>query len=61
MGGYTVIRWALISLVVAIISGMVAFTGIAVDLAVFAQFIFFLALALFAIFLVVGLAIGKPR
>jgi len=52
-------RWALFFCVVSVIAGMVGFTGILVAFASVAQFIFFLALALFAVFLVVTLAIGK--
>jgi uncharacterized membrane protein YtjA (UPF0391 family) len=54
-----VIRWAIICFGVSLLAGTVAFTHVAVGMAGFAQFVFFLALALFAIFLVVGLAIGK--
>jgi uncharacterized membrane protein YtjA (UPF0391 family) len=54
-GGGIMLRWALIFLVVAILSGVLGFAGVMVAAAGIAKLLFYLFLALFAISLVVGL------
>jgi len=49
------LRWALIFFVVSLIAGIFGFTGIAAGSAAIAKTLFFLALALFAVFLIGGL------
>ena len=53
------LRWALIFFVISMISGIFGFAGIAAGAAVIAKTLFFLALALFVIFLVAGLTVGR--
>lgn len=53
------LRWALIFFVVSILAGLFGFTGIAAGSAAIAKVLFFLSLALFAVFLIAGLSVGK--
>jgi uncharacterized membrane protein YtjA (UPF0391 family) len=53
------LRWALIFFVVSLIAGIFGFTGVAAGSAAIAKTLFFLALALFVIFLVAGLTVGR--
>ncbi len=53
------LRWALIFFVVSIIAGVFGFTGIAAGSAAIAKTLFFLAIALFAVFLIAGLTVGR--
>jgi len=52
-------RWALIFLVVAIIAGGLGFTGVAGAAMGMAKILFFVALALFVIFVIAAAAVGK--
>jgi uncharacterized membrane protein YtjA (UPF0391 family) len=52
-------RSALVFFAISVVAGILAFTGIIAGITALAQFVFFVALALFAIFLVVALALGK--
>jgi uncharacterized membrane protein YtjA (UPF0391 family) len=54
-GGGIMLRWALIFLVVAILSGVLGFAGVMVAAAGIAKLLFYLFLVLFAISLFVGL------
>ena len=53
------LRWALIFFIISIVAGVFGFTGIAVGSAAIAKTLFFLAIALFALFLVAGLTLGR--
>lgn len=53
------LRWALIFFVISIIAGLFGFTGIASGTAAIAKVLFFLAITLFAIFLIAAFTIGK--
>ena len=49
------LKWALIFLLISVVAGFLGFTGVAVGAAEIAKVLFFLFVALFLIFLVVGL------
>jgi len=49
------LKWALIFFIVAIIAGLFGFTDIATGAAMIAKWLFSLAVAVFAFFLVLGL------
>jgi uncharacterized membrane protein YtjA (UPF0391 family) len=53
------LKWALIFLVISIVAGLFGFTGIAAGAATIAKWLFFLALAVFVIFLILGLMAGE--
>ena len=53
------LRWALIFFVISIIAGVFGFTGVAAGSAAIAKTLFFVAIALFAVFLVAALTVGK--
>lgn len=53
------IKWAIIFLVISIVAGLFGFTGIAAGSAAIAKFLFFAALALFVIFLILGVTVFK--
>lgn len=53
------LRWALIFFVVSVVAGIFGFTGIAAGSAAIAKTLFFLAIALFVVFLIAGLTIGR--
>jgi uncharacterized membrane protein YtjA (UPF0391 family) len=53
------LKWALIFFVVAIVAGLLGFTGIAAGAATIAKWLFFLAVAVFVIFLIMGLIAGE--
>ena len=53
------LKWALIFFIISLVAGIFGFTGIAAGSAGIAQFLFFAALILFAIFLIGGLMVGK--
>ena len=54
------LRWALLFFIVAIIAGVLGFTGIAGVATDFARISFFLFLVVFVVSLVLGLVRGKP-
>jgi uncharacterized membrane protein YtjA (UPF0391 family) len=56
---HAMLKWAIIFLVISIIAGIFGFTGIAAGSAAIAKFLFFAALILFVIFLVLGVTIFK--
>lgn len=49
------LKWALIFFIVSVIAGVFGFTGIASGAAAIAKILFFVAVALFLLFLVLGL------
>jgi uncharacterized membrane protein YtjA (UPF0391 family) len=53
------LRWAIIFFVISVIAGIFGFTGVAAGSAAIAKTLFFLALALFVVFLVAGLTVGR--
>jgi uncharacterized membrane protein YtjA (UPF0391 family) len=53
------LRWALIFLVVAIIAAIFGFGGIASTAAGFAKILFYIALVIFLVMLIMGLAAGR--
>ncbi|WP_255989165.1 DUF1328 domain-containing protein [Chitinolyticbacter albus] len=53
------LKWALIFFIVSLIAGVFGFTGIASGAAAIAQVLFYIAIALFLIFLVLGLTVFK--
>ena len=52
-------KWALIFLVIGIVAGILGFGGVAGTAFGIAKFLFFIALALFVIFLVLAIVAGK--
>jgi uncharacterized membrane protein YtjA (UPF0391 family) len=59
------LRWAVIFLIVGLIAGLLGFTGIAGASIGIAKFLFFLFVAMFVVFLILGLtvfrAVSGPR
>ena len=53
------LRWALIFFLISIVAGILGFTGVAASSAAIAQTLFFVAIALFGVFLMMGLLTGK--
>jgi uncharacterized membrane protein YtjA (UPF0391 family) len=53
------LRWALIFFIIAIVAALFGFTGIAAGAATIAKVLFFVAVAIFLIFLVLGLMAGR--
>jgi uncharacterized membrane protein YtjA (UPF0391 family) len=53
------IKWAIVFAIISIIAGLFGFTGIAADSAAVAKILFFIALAIFVVLLVIGLFVGK--
>ena len=53
------LKWALIFFIIAIVAGVFGFTGIAAGAATIAKWLFFIAVAIFVIFLVLGLIAGE--
>jgi len=53
------IKWALVFLVVGLIAGVLGFTGIAGAAIGIAKLLFFIAIALFVIMLVLGITVFK--
>jgi uncharacterized membrane protein YtjA (UPF0391 family) len=53
------IKWALIFLVVGLIAGLLGFTGIAGASFALAKLLFFVAIAIFVILLVLGITVFK--
>lgn len=53
------LRWALFFFIISILAGLFGFTGIAVGSAAIAKGLFFFAIALFVMFLIAGLTVGR--
>ncbi len=53
------LRWALIFFLISIVAGILGFTGVAAGSAVIARSLFFVAIVLFGVFLILGLLTGK--
>ncbi len=56
---FTMLRWALIFFIVAIVAGLLGFGGIAGDASAIARILFFVFLVVFLVSLIVGLITGK--
>jgi len=52
-------KWALVFFIIAIIAALFRFTGIATGAATIAKWLFFIAVAIFVIFLILGLMTGE--
>jgi uncharacterized membrane protein YtjA (UPF0391 family) len=55
----TVLRWALIFLVISIIAGLFGFAGISVAAAGIAKILFFIFVVVFLVFLILGLSAAR--
>jgi uncharacterized membrane protein YtjA (UPF0391 family) len=53
------LKWALIFFIIAIVAAIFGFSGIAAGAATVAKWLFFIAVAIFVLFLVMGLMAGK--
>ena len=53
------LRWALIFFVISLVAGVFGFTGIAQGARSIAKVLFFIALALFVLFVVIAFAVGS--
>jgi uncharacterized membrane protein YtjA (UPF0391 family) len=53
------IKWAIVFAIISIVAGLFGFTGIAADSAAIAKILFFIALAIFVVLLVLGVVVGK--
>ncbi len=53
------LRWALIFFVISIVAGALGFTGLSATTGRIAKILFFIALALFLIFLIMALVAGE--
>ena len=53
------LRWALIFAIVAIVAGLLGFTGIAAGAATIAKTIFYIFLGLVVVFIVLGVVVAK--
>ena len=53
------LKWALIFFIIAIVAAIFGFGGIAAGAATIAKWLFFIAVAIFVIFLAMGLVAGE--
>ncbi len=53
------LRWALLFFIISIVAGFLGFSGVAAGAAVIAKWLFFIALAIFVVLLVLGLMAGE--
>ena len=53
------IKWAIVFAVISVIAAIFGFTGISADSAAVAKMLFFIAVAIFVVFLIAGLVVGK--
>lgn len=53
------IKWAIVFALISIVAGVFGFTGIAADSAAVAKILFFIAIAIFLVLLVIGVVVGK--
>ena len=58
-GTTIMLRWALIFAIIAIVAGLLGFTGIAAGAAVVAKTIFYVFLGLVVVFILLGVTIAK--
>jgi uncharacterized membrane protein YtjA (UPF0391 family) len=55
----TLLKWALIFLVISIVAGLLGFTGISAEAADIARFLFYIFVVIFLVLLVLGLTIFR--
>ncbi len=55
----SLLKWALIFFLISIVAGVLGFTGISADSAAIAKILFYIALAIFVILLIIGVFVGK--
>ena len=53
------LRWALLFAIVAIVAGLLGFTGIAAGAAVIAKTIFYIFLGLVVVFIILGITVAR--
>jgi uncharacterized membrane protein YtjA (UPF0391 family) len=53
------LKWALIFFIISVIAGVFGFAGIASGAATIAKWLFFIAVAIFILFLVLGIVAGE--
>lgn len=53
------LKWALIFFIISLVAAVFGFTGIAAGAATIAKWLFFIALAIFVVFLILGLVAGE--
>ena len=53
------IRWAILFALISVVAGIFGFTGIAADSASVARILFYIALAVFVVLLLLGVVVGK--
>jgi uncharacterized membrane protein YtjA (UPF0391 family) len=53
------LRWALLFFILSIVAGIIGFSGVAMATAGIAKILFFIAVAIFLVFLVLGLTAGE--
>ena len=58
-GTTIMLRWALIFAVIAIVAGLLGFTGVAAGFAAAAKVLFYIFLGLVVVFILLGITIGK--
>ena len=58
-GTFIMLRWALIFAIIAIIAGLLGFTGVAAGAAVLAKTIFYIFLGLVVVFIILGVTVAK--
>jgi uncharacterized membrane protein YtjA (UPF0391 family) len=58
-GEDVMLKWALIFFIISLVAGLFGFTGIATGAAAVAKILFYIAVALFLLFLVLGLMAVK--
>ena len=53
------LKWALIFFVISVVAGFFGFSGASAGTTTIAKWLFFIALAIFALFLILGLLAGE--
>ena len=53
------IKWAIVFALISVVAGIFGFTGIAADSAAVAKILFYIALTIFVVLIVIGLVVGK--
>ncbi|WP_422001618.1 DUF1328 domain-containing protein [Reyranella sp.] len=53
------LKWALIFFLISVVAGILGFTDIAAGTRTIAKWLFFLAIAIFVLFLILGLVAGE--
>jgi uncharacterized membrane protein YtjA (UPF0391 family) len=53
------LRWALLFAIIAIVAGLLGFTGIAAGAAVIAKTIFYIFLGLVVVFIILGITVAR--